>query len=662
MASLQPPISKKYWKQQNDMVGKRLSSPQELEQLRKHILSRRHTEQTVITVCTGTACQTYGSLHVFQALTEEIKRQGLAASVVTAKPTGCHGFCEKGPVIVIFPQEICYVKVKLADVPEIVSKTLAQGEIIDRLLYLDPVTGQKIARDPEIPFYKNQMRLLLGNNRYINPRDIEDYIALGGYHALCKALFQMTPEQVLQEIKKSNLRGRGGGGFPTGIKWETTRNAPGEPKYVIVNCDEGDPGAYMDRSLMEGNPHSVLEGLIIGAYAIGSHQGFIYVRQEYPIACENTVEAIKQAEEYGLLGENILGSGFDFSVKIHRGAGAFVSGESTALMSAIEGKVGEPKMKYIHTAVSGIKGKPSCLNNVETWATVPLIINKGAEWFASIGTERSKGTKIFSLVGKVNNTGLVEVPMGMTLRRLIYDIGGGIPGGKKFKAVQTGGPSGGVIPEQYLDTPIDFDELTRLGSMMGSGGMVVMDEDTCMVDTARFFINFCCEESCGKCIPCREGLRILREILTAICEGRGRDEDIEAIEEIARVMQDASLCALGTTAANPVLTTLRYFRSEYEAHIKEKRCPARACKPLTSYYIVPEKCTACMICLRNCPTGAIHGAKNIVHWIEQEKCIKCNTCFEVCPPRFHAVTRISGEPLPPPPSPNTPVLRQKRGE
>jgi NADH:ubiquinone oxidoreductase subunit F (NADH-binding)/(2Fe-2S) ferredoxin/Pyruvate/2-oxoacid:ferredoxin oxidoreductase delta subunit len=642
------------------MAIKRLSSAEELEELRKGILSKRDPNKPVITICTGTACQTYGSSKIYQAFADEIKKQGSKESVVEARPTGCHGFCEQGPVVVIFPEEICYVKVKLEDVPEIVSRTLAQGEVIERLLYEDPVTGERIAKDPEIPFYKNQMRLVFGNNRHINPRDIDDYIALGGYAGLSRALFQMTPERVLEEIKKSNLRGRGGGGFPTGIKWETTRNAPGEPKYVVVNCDEGDPGAYMDRSIMEGNPHGVLEGLIIGAHAIGSHEGFIYVRQEYPIAYENTIQAMKEAEECGFLGKNVLGSGFDFEVKVHRGAGAFVSGESTALMSAIEGKVGEPKLKYIHTAVSGIKGRPSCLNNVETWANVPLIINKGAGWFNSIGTDGSKGTKIFSLVGKVNNTGLVEVPMGMTLRQLIYDIGGGIPKGRKFKAVQTGGPSGGVIPEQHLDTPIDFDALTKLGSMMGSGGTVVMDEDTCMVDTARYFISFCCEESCGKCIPCREGLRMLREILTDICEGKGQEGDIEAIEDIAEVMQDASLCALGTTAANPALSTLRYFRDEYEAHIKEKRCPAKACKALTSYYIDPVKCTACRICFRNCPTEAIHGDKNIVHWIEQEKCIKCNTCFEVCPPRFNAVRRISGEPLPPPPAPGTEVVREKK--
>ncbi len=643
------------------MAGKRISSPEGLEQLRKGILSKRDPNKLIVSICTMSVCgQSRGSADVCERFKEEIRRAGFEDKV-DIRETGCQGFCEREPVVIIFPEGIYYVNVKPDDVPEIISTTLVERELVERLLYTDPTTSKKGAKESDISFYKNQMRIVFGNNRYINPRDIDDYIAVGGYSALSRALLQMTPEQVLEEIKKSNLRGRGGGGFPTGIKWETTKNAPGEPKYVIVNCDEGDPGAYMDRSLMEGNPHAVLEGLVIGAYAIGSQEGFIYVRQEYPIAYENTIQAVKQAEEYGFLGENILGSGFDFKVKVHRGAGAFVSGESTALMSAIEGKLGEPKMKYIHTAVSGIKGRPSCLNNVETWTNVPVIINKGAEWFNSIGTDGSKGTKIFSLVGKVNNTGLVEVPMGMSLRQLIYDIGGGIPQGKKFKAVQTGGPSGGVIPEQHLDTPIDFDELTKLGSMMGSGGTVVMDEDTCMVDTARYFISFCCEESCGKCIPCREGLRMLREILTDICEGKGQEGDIEAIEDIAEVMQDASLCALGTTAANPALTTLKYFRDEYQAHIKEKRCPAKACKALTSYYIDPEKCTACMICFKNCPTEAIHGGKGIIHWIEQEKCIKCNACFEVCPPRFSAVRRISGEPLPLPPTPGTKVIREKRG-
>ena len=642
------------------MAIKRISSPQELDKLRRGILSKRDPDKLIVSICTMSVCgQSRGSVDVYERFKKEIRHASLEDKV-DIRETGCQGFCEREPVVIIFPEGIYYVNVKPDDVPEIISTTLIKRKLVDRLLYTDPATGKKGAKESDISFYKNQMRNVFGNNRYINPRYIDDYIAMDGYSALSLALLQMAPAQVLEEIKKSNLRGRGGGGFPTGIKWETTRNAPGEPKYVIVNCDEGDPGAYMDRSLMEGNPHAVLEGLTIGAYAIGSHEGFIYVRQEYPIAYENSIQAIKQAEEYGFLGENILGSGFDFKVKVHLGAGAFVSGESTALMSAIEGKVGEPKLKYIHTAVSGIKGNPSCLNNVETWANVPLIINKGAKWFNSIGTDGSKGTKIFSLVGKVNNTGLVEVPMGMTLRQLIYDIGGGTPNGKKFKAVQTGGPSGGVIPEQYLDTPIDFDELTKLGSMMGSGGTVVMDEDTCMVDTARYFISFCCEESCGKCIPCREGLRTLREILTDICEGKGQEGDIEAIKDIAEVMQDAALCALGTTAANPALTTLKYFRNEYEAHIKEKRCPAKVCKALTSYYIDPDKCTACMICFKNCPTEAIHGSKGIVHWIEQEKCIKCNTCFEVCPPRFSAVRRISGEPLPPPPAPGTKAIHKKK--
>ncbi|MHC1635991.1 MAG: NADH-ubiquinone oxidoreductase-F iron-sulfur binding region domain-containing protein [Candidatus Methanospirareceae archaeon] len=636
----------------------RLRSAEELEKLRQQILSKIDPNKPCITLCSGTACLASGSDRVAEAIREELRKQGLEGKI-DFKRTGCHGFCEKGPIVVIYPEEICYLKVTPEDAPEIVS-SVKEGRIIERLLYTDPVTGEKIAREGDIPFYKHQMRIVFGPNRKIDPKNIEDYIAIGGYSALAKALFEMTPEEVLEEVKKANLRGRGGGGFPAGIKWETTRNAPGEPKYVIVNCDEGDPGAYMDRSLMEGNPHSVLEGLTIGAYAIGSHEGFVYIRQEYPLALENLTIAIKQAEEYGLLGEDILGSGFDFTVKIHRGAGAFVSGESSALMTAIEGKVGEPRPKYIRTAIKGIWDKPSNLNNVETWANVPLIINKGADWFRSIGTEGSKGTKIFSLVGKVNNTGLVEVPMGITLRDIIYKIGGGIPGGKKFKAVQTGGPSGGVIPEQYLDTPVDFDELTKLGSMMGSGGMIVMDEDTCMVDVARYFTDFLCDESCGKCVPCREGLKQMRKILDDIVSGRAKEEDLKKLEDIAEVMSVAALCALGTTAANPVLTTLRYFRDEYEAHIKEKRCPALVCKELVSYYIDPERCNACMLCLKNCPVGAIIGEKKKVHVIDQSKCIKCGTCYDVCPPKFRAVRKISGEPVPPPPPEEERVIKRKR--
>lgn len=625
----------------------RINSPAELEELRKGILSKRDPNKPCITLCSGTACHASGSKEVAASIEEEIKKQGLSAKVDFRK-TGCHGFCEKGPIIVIHPEKICYLQIEPKDVPEIISQTIKEKKVIERLLYTDPSTNEKIIHEFEIPFYKNQERLVFGSNGEIDPASIDDYLALGGYSALAKALSQMTPEQVLEEVKKSNLRGRGGGGFPTGRKWEECRNAPGDIKYVIVNADEGDPGAYMDRSLLEGNPHSVLEGLTIGAYAIGSHEGYIYVRQEYPLAVENVGIAIQQAREHGFLGENIFGSGFDFTIKVHRGAGAFVSGESSALMTAIEGKVGEPRPKYIHTAVKGVRDRPSCLNNVETWATVPLIINKGADWFAQLGTEGSKGTKIFSLVGKVNNTGLVEVPMGITLRDIIYKLGGGIPGGKRFKAVQTGGPSGGCIPEEQLDMKVDFDELAKAGSMMGSGGMIVMDEDTCMVDVARYFLDFLADESCGKCVPCREGIRQMLKILTNISKGKGKEGDIELLEELSEVTRDASLCALGRTAANPVLSTIRYFRDEYEAHIKEKRCPAYVCKALISYYIDPEKCQACMICLRQCPAGAIAGGKSQIHVIDQEKCTKCGTCFEVCPTRFGAVKKISGEPVPPP--------------
>jgi len=625
----------------------RLRSPSDLEKLRKDILAKKDPNKIAIAVCVSTGCEALGVKGVLKAFKEEFKKQGLEGKI-EIKETGCLGFCEKGPRIVVYPEEIYYFRVKATDVPDIVSKTLVNKEIIERLLYADPVTG-KAARDlSEIPFYKYQNRLLLDNNAKVEPKKIEDYIALGGYTALAKALYQMTPEQVLDEVKKSNLRGRGGGGFPTGRKWESTRNVPEEPKYVIVNCDEGDPGAFMNRALMEGNPHSILEGLIIGAYTIGSHEGFIYVRQEYPLAVENMQMALEQAEKYGFLGKDILGSGFDFKVKIHKGAGAFVSGESSALMTAIEGKVGEPRPKYVHTSEKGVWDKPSTLNNVETWANIPLIINKGAEWFASIGTKGSTGTKIFALAGKVNNTGLVEVPMGITLRDIIFKIGGGIRDGKKFKGVQTGGPSGGVIPEQHLDSPVDFEELAKLGSIMGSGGLIVMDEDTCMVDVARYFVNFLCDESCGKCVPCREGLKQARKILDDIVAGKGKEGDIEKLKEIAEATSAASLCALGQTAANPMLTTIRYFKDEYEAHVKEKRCPALVCKKLISYYIDPAKCAACTLCYRNCPVDAVEGERGKIHVIDQAKCIKCGTCFEVCPPAFRAVQKLSGKPVPPP--------------
>ncbi len=625
----------------------RINSPGELEAVRREIESQTHRSKPCVLICAGSGCIASGAADVLAAFVAEIEKQGLAVDVGT-KGTGCHGFCERGPVVVLYPEEISYLQVKPEDVPEIVSRTLKEKEIVERLIYVDPATGEKAAHESDIPFYKNQQRHIIGSNIKIDPKSIEDYVALGGYSALAKALCSMTPVDVLGEIKKSNLRGRGGGGFPTGRKWEESRNAPGDIKYVIVNADEGDPGAYMDRSVLEGNPHSVLEGLIIGGFAVGASEGFVYVRQEYPLAVENLLIAIEKAEEYGFLGKNILGSGFDFSVTVHRGAGAFVCGESSALMTALEGKAGEPRPKYIHTAVKGVWDRPSVLNNVETWANVPLIINKGADWFTQFGTEKSKGTKIFSLVGKINNTGLVEVPMGTTLKDIIYKVGGGIPGGRKFKAVQTGGPSGGCIPEQLLDLEVGFDELSRAGSMMGSGGMIIMDEDTCMVDVARYFLDFLADESCGKCVPCREGIRQMLKILTNITKGKGKEGDIERLEELAEVAGEAALCALGRTAPNPFLSTLKYFREEYEAHIRDKRCPALSCKELIAYYIDPDKCRACMTCSRQCPSNAISGGKNLVHVIDQEKCTKCGTCFEVCPTRFRAVTKISGEPVPPP--------------
>ena len=623
----------------------RLNSVVDLEKLRKQLVSQRDSDLPCITICSGTGCLASRAEDVADAFASEIKKQGLQKKV-SIRRTGCHGFCERGPIVVIFPKEICYLGVNSNDASEIISQTICEDKLVKRLLYKDPKTAKIIAHEHEIPFYKHQNRLILSNNRLITPKNIDDYIVLGGYSALAKTLFELGRDKVLQMIKDANLRGRGGGGFPTGLKWETTLNAPGEPKYVLVNADEGDPGAYMNRSLLEGNPHCVLEGLIIGAYVIGASKGFIYVRQEYPLAVENVIAAIETAREYGLLGKNILGSDFSFDINIHRGAGAFVSGESSALMTAIEGRTGEPRPKYIRTAVSGIEGKPSTLNNVETWANVPLIINKGIDWFKKIGSKENYGTKIFSLVGKIYNSGLVEVPLGTTLREIIFNIGGGIPNGKKFKAVQTGGPSGGCIPENLLDMPVDFDELAQVGSMMGSGGMIVMDEDTCMVDVARYFVNFLCGESCGKCVPCREGLRQMSIILNNICSGKGKEGDIETLNEIAEVMRDASLCALGNTAANPVLSTIKYFRDEYEAHIREKRCPAGVCKELVKYYILPEKCMACLICSRNCPAEAISGGKDIIHVIDQEKCTKCGTCFEVCPDRFKAVVKISGKPVP----------------
>jgi NADH-quinone oxidoreductase subunit F len=618
------------------LLEKRVESVDELEKLRQSILGKRDTSRTCISVCGGTACRASGAEMVVDAFVDEIERRELQVQV-ELKETGCHGFCEKGPLVVIEPKKIFYQQVKPEDVAEIITETVLGGKAIERLLYVDPVTTEKITYEPDVPFYKKQTRTIFGANGEIDPTNIEDYIASGGYSALSKVLSQMSPDKIIDEVKKSGLRGRGGGGFPTGRKWQSCREAKADIKYVICNADEGDPGAYQDRSLLEGNPHSVLEGMIIGAYVIGSHLGYIYVRNEYPLAVKHARIAIEQAMDYGLLGENILGSGFNFTVTINKGGGAFVCGESSALMASLEGKIGEPKAKYVHMSEKGLWDSPSLLNNVKTWANVPLIINKGADWYSKIGTAGSKGTMIFSLVGNINNTGLVEVPMGITLREMIFDIGGGIPNGKKFKAVQTGGPSGGCIPEQFLDTPVDFDELTKLGSMMGSGGMIVMDEDTCMVDVAKYFVEFLKGESCGKCTPCREGINRMSEILNAITQGKGKPEDLGTLEDLAGILSAGALCALGQTAANPVMSTLKYFRDEYVAHIEQKKCPAGVCRELIQYSIDPEKCQGCLRCLRACPTGAITGEKREVHTLNQGLCIKCGACYDVC--KFNAVIR-----------------------
>jgi NADH-quinone oxidoreductase subunit F len=614
----------------------------ELEKIREEISESRKKRKTCITICGGTGCHAYGCLKVAQAFKDEIKNQGLQDSV-DVRTTGCHGFCERGPIVVIQPKGVFYQKIKLEDIKEVIAETIVGKKIIDRLLYVDPRTQEKIVREKNVPFYKKQKRIIFGNNGFIDPTDIRDYIALDGYRALTKILFDMTSEEVIEEITASGLRGRGGGGFLTGKKWEICHDVNSDMKYVICNADEGDPGAYMDRSLLEGNPHSVIEGMIIGAYAIGASEGYIYVRMEYPLAVKNVTRAITEAKKLGLLGESILGSEFGFDIHVFRGAGAFVSGEETSLMASIEGKRAFPRQRPPFPAQEGLWGKPTNINNVETWANVPLIIDKGAKWYSKIGTRGSKGTKIFSLVGKINNTGLVEVPMGMTLKEIIYDIGGGIKDNKKFKAVQTGGPSGGCIPAEMLNLPIDFETLTKAGSMMGSGGMIVMDEDTCMVDVARYFLDFTQQESCGKCVPCRIGTKQLVDILTRITQGKGEEGDIEKLEDLAKTVKAGSLCGLGQTAPNPVLTTIRNFKNEYEAHIRDKSCPALVCKELIIYHIEPEKCVGCLLCLKNCPVEAISGEKKKVHIIDQNLCIKCGVCLEVCPPKVSAVSKYTGK-------------------
>jgi NADH-quinone oxidoreductase subunit F len=610
----------------------RLHSVEELERFRAECQLARDPQKPCLTVCAGSGCTAGGANDVIAALKKALAQKGLA-DAIDVRSTGCHGFCERGPVMLIWPEGVFYNRVMPADGAAVVASVMNGRKPVEKLLYEDSATGARVVHEEDVPFYKRQTRVLFGNNGRIDPKNIEDYFRVGGFTALARVLRSMGPEEVIDAVTRSGLRGRGGAGFPTGVKWAALRRQANRPKYIICNADEGDPGAFMDRSLLEGNPQSVIEGMLIGAYALGAAQGFVYLRAEYPLAVEHLKAAVAQAEEYGLLGENILGSGLNFRLKIVQGAGAFVCGEETALIASIEGRVGEPQPRPPYPVEKGLWGKPTIINNVKTWASVPQIINRGAEWYASIGTEKSKGTMVFSLVGKINNTGLVEVPMGITIREMIYDIGGGIPEGKQLKAVQIGGPSGGCIPASLVDLSIDYEELTRAGSMMGSGGMVVMDEDTCMVDVARYFMEFLEEESCGKCFPCREGTQRLHEILARICSGQGTEADLDLLEDCAWMVKETSLCGLGQTAANPVLTTLRYFRDEYLAHIRERRCPAKVCRELIVYEIEPTLCDGCHACVKVCTTDAILGEKKEVHTIDRGKCIKCGACMEVCRPK-----------------------------
>ncbi len=586
-------------------------------------------------LCAGTGCVSNGSFRIKRVLEQELTKHGLHDEIAIVM-TGCNGFCAQGPVMVVQPDNIFYQLLSEEDVPELVEEHFLKGRPVERLMYTAPVEEAPVPRMSEIDFFKKQRLIALRNRGLIDPEEIDEAIARGAYQGLAKALTAVTSEEIIEEIKKSGLRGRGGAGFPTGLKWELTRKQLEDEKFVVCNADEGDPGAFMDRSIIESDPHAVVEGMVIGARAIGASQGFVYIRNEYPLAVKRMEKALEQAREYGLIGTDILGSGFDFDISILRGAGAFVCGEETSLIRSLEGLPPEPRLRPPFPAESGIRGKPTNINNVETWVTVPEIINRGAEWFSQIGTETSKGTKVFALVGKVRNTGLVEVPMGITLREIIFEIGGGMENGKAFKAVQTGGPSGGCIPASLLDLPIDYERLAEAGSIMGSGGMIVLDESDCMVDVARYFLEFLRGESCGKCTACREGVDVMYQIVTGICEGKGKQEDIALLEELAPAIKDGSLCALGATAPNPVLSTLRYFKDEYEAHINERRCPAGVCKALIEYSIDPEKCKACMLCVKNCPQDAISGAKGEPQTIDQEKCIKCGVCRDVC--KFEAVT------------------------
>ena len=587
-----------------------------------------------VLVCGGTGCTSSGSQQIMETLKEEIKKAGLEKEVSVVQ-TGCHGLCALGPIMIVYPDASFYSMVKVEDIPEIVQEHLLKGRVVTRLLYQETVTPAGVKALIDTDFYKKQHRIALRNCGIINPEVIEEYIGTGGYAALGKVLTEMTPDDVIQCLLDSGLRGRGGGGFPTGLKWKLAKQNDADQKYVCCNADEGDPGAFMDRSVLEGDPHAVLEAMAIAGYAIGANQGYIYVRAEYPIAVERLKIAISQAREMELLGKDIFGSGFDFDIDLRLGAGAFVCGEETALMTSIEGNRGEPRPRPPFPAQKGLFGKPTILNNVETYANIPQIILNGPEWFSSMGTEKSKGTKVFALGGKIHNTGLVEIPMGTTLREVIEEIGGGIPNGKKFKAAQTGGPSGGCIPAEHFDIPIDYDNLISIGSMMGSGGLIIMDETDCMVDIAKFFLEFTVEESCGKCTPCRIGTKRMLEILTKITKGTATMEDLDKLEELCYYVKENSACGLGQTAPNPVLSTLRYFRDEYEAHIKEKRCPAGVCKALLSYHIDADKCKGCTLCARNCPVGAIIGSVKNPHIIDTDKCVKCGACMEKC--KFGAI-------------------------